>query len=79
MNFNRKKYTYQAFNILTSVSQQKNIENNVEFYIFWKLMAKKMRKLLEDRKDLVMVKINKLFNEDSNQKNDHNYLSLMNV
>lgn len=56
-----KKQIDQAFNILKTVSQQHVNEEEDECCIFGKLIAKKMRKRSQDRRDLMMVKINELF------------------
>lgn len=66
-----KKQTDEALQILKTVSQFHNsqlIEDD-ECNIFGKLVAKKLQRLPEDRRDLVMIKINQLIYEESQYQN----------
>ncbi|VEN38003.1 unnamed protein product [Callosobruchus maculatus] len=65
-----KNQTEQVlFDILKSVAQPQRNDEEDECSIFGKLVAKKLRTLTEDRRDLMMIKINQLFYDERQEHN----------
>lgn len=67
-----KKQMDEAFNILKSIAQPTYHDDEDECSIFGKLVAKKMRTLTEERRDLMMIKINQLFYDERQEYNRSN-------
>lgn len=61
----------QAFHILRAVAQPKPNDED-ESSIFGKLIVTIMRKLTEDRRDLMMIEINQLFFDERQEHNRPN-------
>lgn len=68
----------QAFKYMKNMYQPQTAKNNDdECSVFGVLIAKKLRKLSEERRDVMMVKINQLFIEERRKTRRRNSLSTM--